>query len=50
MRSAIDGNYCATEALERDPLMANLRATPTYAALREKAADCQERALAGRGR
>ncbi len=50
VRSAIDGNYCATEALERDPLMANLRATPTYAALREKAADCQERALAGRGR
>ncbi|MBZ5647645.1 MAG: protein kinase [Acidobacteriia bacterium] len=50
MRSAIDSNYCAYEALELDPLMANLRATPAYADLRQRASDCQARAVAGRRR
>ena len=49
-RSAIAGNYCAYEALELDPLMANLRATPAYADLRQRAYDCQARALPGHGR
>jgi hypothetical protein len=47
-RSAIDSNYCAYEALAMDPLMANLRATPVYADLRQKALECQNRALAGK--
>jgi len=50
VRSAIGSNYCSYEALGRDPLMANLRATPEYADLREKAYECQARAVAGRGR
>ena len=50
VRSAIASNYCASQALELDPLMANLRAAPVYADLRQKAYDCQARALAGRGR
>ncbi len=49
-RSAIAGNYCAYEALAMDPLMANLRAAPAYADLRQKALDCQTRALGGRER
>ncbi len=47
-RSAIDGNYCSYEQLALDPLMANLRDTPAYADLRQRALDCQTRALGGR--
>ncbi|HVP42811.1 MAG TPA: protein kinase [Terriglobales bacterium] len=50
LRSAIANNYCAYQALELDPLMANLREIPAYAELLQKAHDCQTRALAGRGR
>jgi hypothetical protein len=50
VRSAIASNYCAYQALELDPLMANLRDEPVYAELRQKAYECESRALAGRGR
>jgi len=48
IRSAIDSNYCAYEALQSDPLLAPLRATPAYDELRQRAYTCQSRALAGR--
>ena len=48
VRSAIASNYCAYQALELDPLMANLRATPEYVDLRQKAFECESRARAGR--
>ncbi len=50
VRSAIDNNYCAYEALALDPLMANLRLLPAYADLRQRAYECQARAVAGRRR
>ena len=50
LRSAIDNNYCAYDALQMDPLLAPLRASPAYDDLRQRAYACQQRALAGRGR
>jgi serine/threonine protein kinase/TolB-like protein len=43
LRSAIQANYCAAQALERDPLLAKLRIYPEYQELRAAAAECQRR-------
>jgi len=43
IKSAIDQNYCATSALESDPLLAKLRRQPQYAPLRQASQQCQER-------
>ncbi len=48
LRSAIDENYCSTEALRYDPLLAKLRAYPEFDQLRNAAQECQHRFLAGR--
>ena len=48
LRRAIDGNYCASEALDTDPLMANLRATPEYAAVKNAGRECAARFAAQR--
>jgi eukaryotic-like serine/threonine-protein kinase len=43
IKSAIDQNYCATSALETDPLLARLRQSPQVAELRQASRQCQER-------
>jgi eukaryotic-like serine/threonine-protein kinase len=43
IKSAIDQNYCATSALETDPLLAKLRQSPQVAVLRQASRQCQER-------
>jgi serine/threonine protein kinase/tetratricopeptide (TPR) repeat protein len=50
IRVAIEQNYCAYSALENDPLLAKLRATPEFADLLKAARFCQEAVLAQSGR
>ena len=46
IRMAIEQNYCAYSALENDPLLDKLRATPEFAGLLKAARFCQEPLLA----
>jgi len=48
LKSAVEGEYCAVEALERDPLLAKLRSSPEFSALRAEAKACQDRFEAAR--
>jgi eukaryotic-like serine/threonine-protein kinase len=48
LRSAIDSNYCAYEALNQDPLLAKVRGLPEFAQLRSAANECRERFLSER--
>jgi serine/threonine protein kinase len=43
LKNAIDHNYCATDALQSDPLLAKLRGTPEFDRLVTAAKACQER-------
>jgi tetratricopeptide (TPR) repeat protein len=43
IKSAIDRNYCAIDALQSDPLLAKLRGTPEFGQLVTAARDCQNR-------
>jgi len=43
IKSAIDRNYCATDALQSDPLLATLRGTPEFGQLVSAANQCQSR-------
>jgi Tetratricopeptide repeat len=47
LKSAIRRNYCATSALESDPLLAKLRSLPEFAIVREMAQQCQKKLSAG---
>jgi eukaryotic-like serine/threonine-protein kinase len=52
LRSAIEQNYCASSALQADPLWAKVRGTPEFVELQSLANQCQERfltALSARG-
>jgi hypothetical protein len=46
IRVAIEQNFCAYSALENDPLLDKLRATPNFAELLMSARRCQEPVLA----
>ncbi len=48
LRSAIDSNYCAREALDSDPLLARLRPLPAFSQVRSAATECRQRFLAER--
>ena len=48
LKSAIEGKYCAYTALQKDPLLASLRATPEYTQLLSAAKQCQDNFLAQR--
>jgi hypothetical protein len=53
LRSAIEQNYCASSALQVDPLWAKLREKPEFSELQSLANQCQSRflaALTGPGR
>jgi len=43
IKSAIDRNYCATDALQSDPLLGKLRGTPEFGQLVVAAKACQDR-------
>jgi serine/threonine protein kinase/TolB-like protein len=49
LKSAITQNYCATAALDRDPLLAKLRFYPDFESLRMASRECQKKFLAARG-
>lgn len=42
IKSAIDGKYCAAQALQQDPLLKNLRSEPEYQVLRLASDSCQQ--------
>jgi eukaryotic-like serine/threonine-protein kinase len=46
LTSAIEGRYCATIALQTDPLLAPLRGTPEFAQLISASKQCQDKFLA----
>ncbi len=48
LRKAVQENYCAVPAMERDPLLASVRGTPEFAEIRKMGIDCQKRFLAHR--
>jgi hypothetical protein len=48
LRGAVEHNYCAYSALQTDPLLAKLRATPEFNELLSTAKKCQNRVLAQR--
>ncbi len=49
LRRAVEQNYCAYSALQTDPLLANLRASPEFKPLLLAASDCQKKFAEGRG-
>jgi serine/threonine protein kinase/tetratricopeptide (TPR) repeat protein len=48
LKSAIAGNYCAYEALQKDPLLAPIRGMPEYTQLLSEAKQCRDTFLAER--
>ena len=48
LKSSIEGRYCATTALQTDPLLASLRGTPEFTQLISASRQCQDKFLAER--
>jgi serine/threonine protein kinase/tetratricopeptide (TPR) repeat protein len=48
LRKAVEGNYCAYPALDRDPLFDSIRKKPEFAEIRKLGIACQQRFLAHR--
>jgi TolB-like protein/tRNA A-37 threonylcarbamoyl transferase component Bud32/Tfp pilus assembly protein PilF len=48
LRKAVQENYCAFPAMERDPLLASVRGTAEFAEIRKMGIDCQKRFLSHR--
>jgi hypothetical protein len=42
LRAAVEGGYCAYPAVDSDPLLAPLRQSPEFAAIRSLARTCRE--------
>jgi len=49
LRKAVEQNYCSYPAMDNDPLLASIRGTPEFAAIRQAGIECQKRFLAHRG-
>jgi eukaryotic-like serine/threonine-protein kinase len=49
LRSAVAANYCAYEALQQDPLLADQRGDPEFRQIIEAASDCQQKFEAAQG-
>jgi eukaryotic-like serine/threonine-protein kinase len=45
LKSAVEQNYCAHTALQKDPLLVKLRGTPEFSELLSTAQQCQDRVL-----
>ncbi|HEV8253369.1 MAG TPA: protein kinase [Vicinamibacteria bacterium] len=50
LRRTVQGGYCAYPAMDSDPLLAPVRGSPEFTAIREAAIACQKRFLAARSR
>jgi len=50
LKTAIEQNYCAWPAMDKDPLFASIRGRPEFAAIRQAGIECQKRFLAHRDR
>jgi hypothetical protein len=50
LRRTVQGGYCAYPAMENDPLLAPVRGSSEYAAIRDAGIACQKRFLAARAR
>ena len=50
LKTAVEQNYCAWPAMEKDSGFASLRGRPEFAAIRQAGIDCQKRFLAHRER
>jgi eukaryotic-like serine/threonine-protein kinase len=48
LKSAIEGKYCAYEALQKDPLLSSIRSMPEYPPLLSEAKQCRDTFLAER--
>jgi len=48
LKGAVEGHYCAYEALQKDPLLASIRSAPEYSPLLAAAKQCQDNFLAQR--
>jgi thioredoxin-like negative regulator of GroEL len=48
LKSAVEGKYCAYQAMQKDPMLATIRATPEYTQLLSAARQCQDNFLAER--
>ncbi len=48
LKSAIEGNYCSYDALQKDSLLASLHNSPEYSALLSEAKACRDKFLAER--
>jgi serine/threonine protein kinase len=48
LRKAVEENYCAYPAMDRDPLFDSIRKTPEFAEIRKMGIACQQRFLAHR--
>jgi len=46
LKRAVDGNYCAYPAIDKDPLLVSLRGEPGFAQIRNDARACQEKFVA----
>ena len=49
LRKAVAGNYCAHQALQSDPLLANVREDAEFHQIVQAAADCQKKFAAAQG-
>ncbi len=45
LRAAVDHNYCAPQAMQKDPLLDSARHLPEYPAVLQAAVDCQQKFL-----
>jgi TolB-like protein/tRNA A-37 threonylcarbamoyl transferase component Bud32 len=50
LRRAVEQNYCAYPAMDKDPLFASIRSTPEFAEIRKMGMACQQRFIAHRDR
>jgi eukaryotic-like serine/threonine-protein kinase len=49
LRQAVAGNYCAHQALQSDPLLANVRGDKEFRQIVQAAAECQQKFAAAQG-
>jgi TolB-like protein len=48
LKTAVQQNYCAWPAMDKDPLFASIRGRPEFASIRQAGIECQKRFLAHR--
>jgi hypothetical protein len=49
LSQAVAGNYCANQALQADPLLADVRGDPEFRPIVQAAAECQQKFAVAQG-